>query len=181
MTPANGDDPLTIAAQQIQQLNSAVNKLDYKDDLINLIDIAENKFTYAKNSMEIRDEAYESYDEALDAEELALEEKDIAQSNVDGQTETVALALENKENALQDKNDAQDALDISNINLQTAQSNMQSAGGSGLQYTVYNLARVWPSIAVPDSVICSGTWNSNSMYLPVCGNRYENIVVMKME
>ncbi len=54
---------------------------------------------------------------------------------------------------------------------------MQSAGGSGLQYTVYNLARVWPSIAVPDSVICSGTWNSNSMYLPVCGNRYENIVV----
>jgi hypothetical protein len=54
---------------------------------------------------------------------------------------------------------------------------MQSAGGSGLQYTVYNLARVWPSIAVPDSVICSGTWNSNSMQLPVCGNRYENIVV----
>lgn len=54
---------------------------------------------------------------------------------------------------------------------------MQSAGGAGLQYTVYNLARVWPSIAVPDSVICSGTWNSNSMQLPVCGNRYENIVV----
>lgn len=54
---------------------------------------------------------------------------------------------------------------------------MQSAGGQGLQYTVYNLARVWPSIAVPDSIICSGTWNSNSMQLPVCGNRYENIVV----
>jgi hypothetical protein len=89
----------------------------------------------------------------------------------------VALTLENKDGALQDKNDAQDALNIANINLQTAQSNMQSAGGEGLQYTVYNLARVWPSIAVPDSVICSGTWNSNSMYLPVCGNRYENIVV----
>ena len=96
---------------------------------------------------------------------------------MDGQTATVALALENRDNAFQDKNDAQDALNIANINLQTAQSNMQSAGGSGLQYTVYNLARVWPSIAVPDSVICSGTWNSNSMYLPVCGNRYENIVV----
>ena len=89
----------------------------------------------------------------------------------------MALTLENKDGALQDKNDAQDALNIANINLQTAQSNMQSAGGEGLQYTVYNLARVWPSIAVPDSVICSGTWNSNSMYLPVCGNRYENIVV----
>lgn len=89
----------------------------------------------------------------------------------------MALALENKDGALQDKNDAQDALNIANINLQTAQSNMQSSGGAGLQYTVYNLARVWPSIAVPDSVICSGTWNSNSMQLPVCGNRYENIVV----
>lgn len=54
---------------------------------------------------------------------------------------------------------------------------MQSSSGQGLQYTVYNLARVWPSIAVPDSVICSGVWNSNSMQLPVCGNRYENIVV----
>ena len=54
---------------------------------------------------------------------------------------------------------------------------MQSASGQGLQYTVYNLARVWPSIAVPDSIICSGVLNSNSIQLPVCGNRYENIVV----
>ena len=54
---------------------------------------------------------------------------------------------------------------------------MQSASGQGLTYTVYNLVRTWPSIATPDSVICSGTWNSNSMQLPVCGNRYENIVV----
>ncbi len=142
-----------------------------------MIDIAENKFTYAKNLGDIRDAATQAYEDAVEAEELALEEVELAQSNVDGQTATVALALENKDNAFEDKNDAQDALDISNINLQTAQSNMQSAGGSGLQYTVYNLARVWPSIAVPDSVICSGTWNSNSMYLPVCGNRYENIVV----
>ncbi len=142
-----------------------------------MIDIAENKFTYAKNLGNVRDDTYEAYEDAVEAEELALEEVSLAQSNVDGQTATVALSLENKDNALQDKNDAQDALNIANINLQTAQSNMQSAGGTGLQYTVYNLARVWPSIAVPDSVICSGTWNSNAMYLPVCGNRYENIVV----
>ncbi len=174
---AHSDDPLTIAAGQIQSLNSAVEKLEYKDGLISLIDIAENKFTYAKNLGDVRDDAYQDYEDAVEAEELALEEVELAQSNVDGQTATVALALENKDGALQDKNDAQDALNIANINLQTAQSNMQSAGGSGLQYTVYNLARVWPSIAVPDSVICSGTWNSNSMYLPVCGNRYENIVV----
>jgi tetratricopeptide (TPR) repeat protein len=176
-TEANSDDPLTVAAQQIQNLNSAVDKLDYKDGLISLIDIAENKFMYAKNLRDVRDAAQEDYEDAVEAEELALEEVELAQSNVDGQTATVAIALENRDNAFQDKNDAQDALNIANINLQTAQANMQSAGGSGLQYTVYNLARVWPSIAVPDSVICSGTWNSNAMYLPVCGNRYEDIVV----
>jgi hypothetical protein len=177
MTPAYSDDPLTVAAKEIQNLNSAVDKLDYKQGLIDLIDIAENKFIYAKNLRDVRNEAIADYEDALEAEELALEEVELAQSNVDGQTATVALALENKDNALESKNDAQDALNIANINLQTAQSDMQSSGGSGLQYTVYNLARVWPSIAVPDSVICSGTWNSNHMQLPVCGNRYENIVV----
>jgi hypothetical protein len=94
---------------------------------------------------------------------------------VDGQTATVALALEHKDNALEEKNDAQDALSIANINVQTTQSNIQSAGGSGLAYTVYNLLRNGNQ-AVPGSVICTGTWNSNSMSLPVCG-RYENIIV----
>jgi hypothetical protein len=177
MSPAAGDDPLTVAAKKIENLNSAVDKLDYKKGLVDLIDIAENKFMYAKNMRDVRNEAIADYEDAVEAEEIALEEVDLAQSNVDAQTATVELALENKNNALEDKNDAQDALDIANINLQSAQSNMQSAGGSGLQYTVYNLARVWPSIAVPDSVICSGTWNSNAMQLPVCGNRYEDIVV----
>lgn len=132
---------------------------------------------YAKNLGDVRDDAYQAYEDAVEAEELALEEVELAQSNVDGQTATVALALENRDNAFEAKNDAQDALNIANINLQTAQSNLQSANTQGLRYTVYNLARVWPSIAVPDSVICSGTWNSSSMQLPVCGNRYENIVV----
>jgi hypothetical protein len=86
------------------------------------------------------------------------------------------LALEHKDNSLEEKNDAQDALSIANINVQTTQSNMQSAGGAGLSYTVYNLLRSGNS-AVPGSVICSGTWNSSSMQLPVCGNRYENIIV----
>ncbi len=67
-------------------------------------------------------------------------------------------------------------LNTANSNLQSAQSVIQSAGGEGLQYTVYHLTRVFPNIAVPDSIICSGTWNSNSMQLPVCGY-YENIIV----
>ena len=176
-TEANSDDPLTVAAGKIQNLNSAVDKLDYKDGLISLIDIAENKFSYAKNAMEARDAANDAYDDALDAEDLALEEMSLAQSNVNEQTVTVATALGHKDNALEDKNDAQDALDIANINLQTAQSNIQSAGGQGLAYTVYYLTRAFPNIATPSGVICSGTWNSNSMQLPVCGNRYENFIV----
>lgn len=176
-TEANSDDPLTVAAQQIQNLNSAVDKLDYKDGLIDMIDIAENKFMYAKNLRDVRDDATEAYEDAVEAQELALEEVELAQSNVDGQTATVALALENRDNAFQDKNDAQDTLSIANINLQTAQSNMQSAGGQGLAYTVYHLTRTFPGIATPSGVICSGTWNSNYMSLPVCGNRYENFIV----
>ena len=170
MAPANGDDPLTIAAQEIQELNSAVDKLEYKDELNNLIDIAENKFISAKNMKDARDAAAQAYEDALDAEANALAAKISAQEAVDAQQLVVNQALENK-------NDAQDALDLANINLQTAQSNMQSVGGSGLQYTVYNLTRTWPSIATPSGVICSGSWNSNSMNLPVCGNRYENIIV----
>ena len=168
-TEANSDDPLTVAAQDIQNLNSAVDKLDYKDGLINMIDIAENKFAYAKNAMEARDAAYDAYDDAVEAEGIALEDMELAQSNVDGQTVTVELALDHK-------NDAYDALQVANINLQTAQQALNSAGGEGLSYTVYNLLRSGNS-AVPGSVICSGILNSNYMQLPVCENRYENIVI----
>jgi hypothetical protein len=98
LTPAHGDDPLTVAAQEIQELNNNVSNLVYQDDFIDLIDIAENKFTYAKNAMDLRDDAYDSYDDAVDSEAAALEAKNLAQSNVDGQTATVALALEHKDN-----------------------------------------------------------------------------------
>jgi hypothetical protein len=145
--------------------------------LVSLINVAQDKYDAAVIARDNKTSAEQSYDQAVESEASALStlntkisDLSSAQSAVDGQTATVAIALTNK-------NNAQQSLSIANLNLQTAQSNMQSAGGSGLQYTVYNLARVWPSIAVPDSVICSGTWNSNSMQLPVCGNRYENIVV----
>jgi hypothetical protein len=176
LTPAHGDDPLTVAAQEIQELNNNVSNLVYQDDFIDLIDIAENKFTYAKNAMDLRDNAYDSYDDAVDSEAAALEAKNLAQSNVDGQTAIVALALEHKNDSLEEKNDAQDTLSIANINVQTTQLSIQNSGGTGLAYTVYNLLRSGNS-AVPGSVICSGTWNSNYMQLPVCGNRYEDFIV----
>jgi hypothetical protein len=176
-TDAHSDDPITIGAQRIEALNQKVSDLTDSAELVSLIDVAQDKYDAAVIARDNKSSAEQSYAQSVEAEASALSTLNTkisslssAQSAVDGQTATVATAQTNK-------NNAQEALSIANINLQTAQSNMQSAGGSGLQYTVYNLARVWPSIAVPDSVICSGTWNSNSMQLPVCGNRYENIVV----
>ena len=166
-TEAHSDDPLTIAAQEIQDLKDSVDDLGYKDQFNSLIDIAENKYDFAVDAKQDRGDAYAAHTSAVSAEATALEEKTLAQSAVDGQTVTVATALENK-------NDAQDSLDIANINLSTAQSYVQ--GGAGLEYTVYALLREG-NIAVPGSVICTGVWNSNSMQLPVCGNRYENFIV----
>jgi len=176
LTPAYSDDPLSVAAEEIAELNEKVTNLTEEAETRALIDIAEDKYNAAVSAKQTRDTTYAEYDDAVNAEATALSEKTTAQTAVDGQTVTVATALT-------EKNDAKDALDISLINLNTANSNLQSAqsviqsaGGEGLQYTVYHLARVFPNIAVPDSVICSGTWNSNSMQLPVCGY-YENIVV----
>jgi len=169
MSPAYSDDPLTIAAKKIENLNSAVDKLDYKDGLINMIDIAENKFMYAKNLRDVRDTSIANYEDAVDAETLALEDMNLAQSNVDGQTATVALAFEHK-------NDAYDALGVANINLSNAQQALNGAGEEGLIYDVYSLIRV-NGQAATDQLLCSGTWNSNYMQLPVCGNRYQNFIV----
>ena len=168
-TEAHSDDPLTIAAQEIQALNDSVNDLGYQDEFISLIEEAEDKYDIAYSGMEARDEASDLYDDSIDAEATALEGKDLAQSAVDGQTVTVSTALDHKD-------DAYNTLGIANINLQTAQQALNSAGGAGLEYTVYTLLRNG-SQAVTGSVICTGTWNSNSMQLPVCGNRYENFIV----
>ena len=165
-TEANPNDPISVAAQEIQDLKDSVDDLGYKDQFNSLIDIAENKYDSAVDAKQDRDDAFAAHTSAVSAEATALEEKTLAQSVVDGQTVTVATALTNK-------NNAQDALDIANINLSTAQTSIQ--GGVGLEYTVYHLLRNG-SVAIPGSVICTGTWNSSSMNLPVCGY-YENIIV----
>ena len=173
LTPAYSDDPLSVAAEEIAELNEKVANLTEEADTRALIDIAEDKYDTAVAAKQARDTAYSDYDAAIAAEATALSEKNTAQSAVDGQTVTVATALTHK-------NDAQDALDIANINLSTAQSDMQGAGSSGLQYTVYHLLRDGyvngQHIAVPGSVICTGVRNSASMNLPVCGY-YQDIIV----
>ena len=44
LTPAYSDDPLSLAAQEIQELNQSVSSLGYKDEFVSLIDIAEDKY-----------------------------------------------------------------------------------------------------------------------------------------
>jgi len=170
LTPAYSDDPLSLAAQEIQELNEKVGNLTEEAETQALIDIAEDKYDDAVAAKEARDDAYDAYDAAVASEATALQEKNTAQSAVDGQTATVATYLSQKNSAKDDLDIAQINFSTANSNLQSAQSVIDNAGGDGLQYTV-------PSYAVLDSVICSGTWNSSYMDLPVCGNRYENIVV----
>ena len=166
---AHSDDPLTVAAQEIQELNDIIDDLGYQDEFISLIEEAEDKYDLAVSAQSTQSQTSDLYDDSLDAETTALEEKDLAQSAVDGQTVTVATALEHKD-------DAYDALGVANINLQTAQQALNSAGGAGLQYDVYSLIRV-DGLAATDQLLCSGTLNGNYMTRPVCGNRYENFIV----
>ncbi len=168
-TEANSDDPLTIAAQQIEELNKSVSDLGYQDEFISLIEEAEDKYDLAVSAQSTQSQTSDLYNDSLDAETTALEEKDLAQSAVDGQTVTVATALDNK-------NDAYDALGVANINLSNAQQALDSAGSVGLAYDVYSLIRV-NGLAATDEFLCSGTLNGNYMTRPVCGNRYENFIV----
>ena len=69
-------------------------------------------------------------------------------------------------------------MDIANLNVQTTQSAVQNAGSTGLQYTVYYLARDSYGNAITNGVACTGVWNSNSMSpgSATCG-RSENFIV----
>ena len=169
MSPAYSDDPLSLADQEIQELNNSIDDLGYKDEFISLIQEAEEKYDIAVSAKETQTQTSDLYDDSLDAETTALEEKELAQSAVDGQTVTVATALTNKNNAY-------DALGVANINLSTAQQALNNAGGAGLSYNVYSLIRV-DGLAATDQFLCSGTLNGNYMTRPVCGNRYENFIV----
>jgi len=166
---AHSDDPLTVAAQEIQDLNDSIDDLGYKDEFISLIEEAEDKYDLAVSAQSTQSQTSDLYDNSLDLKATALEEKDLAQSAVDGQTVTVATALTNKNNAY-------DALGVANINLSTAQQALNNTGGAGLSYNVYSLIRV-DGLAATDQFLCSGTLNGNYMTRPVCGNRYENFIV----
>jgi hypothetical protein len=166
---AHSDDPLTVAAQEIQALNDSVDDLGYQDEFISLIQEAEDKYVLAVSAKEAQTQTSALYDNSVALKATALEQKALAKTAVDGQTVTVATALTNKNNAY-------DALGVANINLSTAQQALNNAAGAGLSYNVYSLIRV-DGLAATDQFLCSGTLNGNYMTRPVCGNRYENFIV----
>jgi hypothetical protein len=174
MSPAYSDDPLSLAAQEIEELNNSIDDLGYKDEFISLIEEAEDRYDLAVSAKETQTQTSTLYDNSLASKVTAGEQKALAQTAVDGQTVVVATALTNKNNAY-------DALEVANINLSTAQQalNNNNSSGPGLRYDVYSLIRV-NGLAATDQFLCSGIfgeYGENSMQRPVCGNRYENFIV----
>jgi hypothetical protein len=156
-TEANSDDPLTVAAQQIEELNNSVDDLGYKDEFISLIEEAEDKYDLAVSAQESQTQTSDLYNDSLDAETTALEEKDLAQTAVDGQTVVVATALE-------DKNDAQDALDIANINLSTQSGSITDITTEDFNNNSINNGRQnWPAGALSIFIVGSIDSNGNSV------------------
>jgi len=161
-------DIITNAEAGIAELKGNINDLQYQTEFKSLIQISENKLADSKAKYTTVTNTSTAYDNAVAAEVTPLAEKTTAQTNKANQQTVVDTAYTNYLNAGLN-------LDIANINLSTAQQALSGAGGAGLEYTVYHLLRDG-SIAIPGSVICTGTWNSSSMQLPICGY-YENIIV----
>lgn len=160
LTPAYSDDPLSLAAQEIQDLNNSIPNLNYKTEFKSLVKDAEYNYESAVNAKENRDQKNDAHNEAVEAEALALSEMNTAQSQVDEQTVVVSSALTNK-------NNAQDSLDIANVNLANAQNIIYSAGSSGVSFEIYPLSRYWNGIAyiAPGSgLMCQGSISSFNIW-----------------
>ena len=141
LTPAYSDDPLGTARQQIDQLEADVQKLNDKTSTQAKIYIANSKYdaaVAAKANMDskkvIMETKQSEYDSAVIAQSQALSAKNTAQSAVEGQTVVVATANTNKQNK-------QDALDVANINLSSAQITLQDASNQGVAFRIYPLSR----------------------------------------
>lgn len=166
LTPVSySDDPLSLAAQEITELNDKVVNLTEEDETRALIDIAESKYDLAVAAKANRDSKMTAYDAAVETESIALSEKIAAQSAVDGQTVTVATALTNK-------NNAQDVLDVANINL--SNTPVPSVGYQGVAFEIYPLSRSgnYAYIAPGSGLWCQGgipTFDAYAGWGAICG------------
>jgi len=157
MSPAYSDDPLSLAAQEIQDLNNSIDDLGYKDEFISLIEEAEDKYAIAVSAKETQTQTSATYDSSLVLKATAGEEKASAQSAVDGQTVVVATALTNK-------NNAQDALDIANINLSTQSGSITDITTEDFNNNSINNGRQnWPAGALSIFIVGSIDSNGNSV------------------
>jgi hypothetical protein len=157
MSPAYSDDPLSLAAQEIEELNNSIDDLGYKDEFISLIEEAEDKYAIAVSAKETQTQTSATYDSSLVLKATAGEEKASAQSAVDGQTVVVATALTNK-------NNAQDALDIANINLSTQSGSMTDITTENFNNNSINNGRQnWPAGALSIFIVGSIDSNGNSV------------------
>ena len=157
MSPAYSDDPLSLAAQEIEELNNSIDDLGYKDEFISLIEEAEDKYAIAVSAKETQTQTSATYDSSLVLKATAGEEKASAQSAVDGQTVVVATALTNK-------NNAQDALDIANINLSTQSGSMTDITTEDFNNNSINNGRQnWPAGALSIFIVGSIDSNGNSV------------------
>jgi len=156
-TEANSDDPLTVAAQQIEELNDSVDDLGYKNEFLSLIEEAEDKYALAVSAKETQTQTSATYDTSLVLKATAGEEKASAQTAVDGQTAVVATALTNK-------NNAQDALDIANINLSTQSGSITDITTEDFNNNSINNGRQnWPAGALSIFIVGSIDSNGNSV------------------
>jgi hypothetical protein len=152
LTPAYSDDPLGLAAQEIQQLNASVADLNYKEEFQSLISEAEDKYDAAVTAKEAKDDASDSYDAAVAAEATALSEKQIAQTSVDTQTAIVSTKLTDKNNKYNTYNSAQIAL---NAHIAT----YGNGGSTGVYFRIYPLSRMgnYAYLAQGAGLMCHGT------------------------
>ncbi len=170
MTPAPAQsDPITNAAEEIAELQTKLDNLTYKDEVKSLIDDAVIKLEQAKQAQNALSEAVLAYEQAVISKDQADLLVTQSQEIRDSQSSEV-------ENALNDKLKAEAELDAANINFQTAQMSMQSAGNQGWAFTAYYLNRS-NGIAFPGEAYCSGVLTQPYHGMPICG-RYENMYVV---
>ena len=161
LTPAQGDDPLQIANQQIIQLEADVQKLTDQVKTQSLIDIANSKYDAAVTANNNLVNAQTAYNNALTSYNNAVTAKNDAQSAFDAQKII-------RDNAYADLQTKQDALDIANINLSNTPA--PTSGAQGVSFKIYPLSRNGNTAYLSPNagLMCQGalptfyTWNGDS-------------------
>ena len=168
LTPASGNDPIAIAAEDIAELQQDISNLNDKAETQRLLNIAEDKYDEAVAARSAKNAAQTAYDAAVAAESTALTNKNNAQSDVNTQQPIRDAAYA----TLQQK---QTALDVANINLQVAQSSVSSLSEPVYERFNNNQINSSISIKVEDADDISTSFNGG-VYIGQVGGDGTNFV-----